>query len=305
VTYKPDFNYVGDNSFAFVTNDGQADSNIAVAPIKVLPSVSINSVSVKEGGTTSPLNTVGHVATFTVILSLTSTQNVTVNWTTQDGSATASSDYTAASGALSFFSGERQKTISVALNPDLLLEPDEIFTVRLLSASNAFIAGTGIGTGTILNDDILIGVTEGIPPEAMVKVGERFTYGVKWTHPMRWRLLDTLYLRIIDEEDAVLNVRFTEADNTFSLFDAANGKFLRPGVPGSRTHFETSAAVMYLEKSDVIGSGPTGPSVLLNLNLSFKPKAAGRAFRVEAFATDDEGNQQGFDEAGIIAVLRK
>ena len=81
--------------------------------------------------------------------------------------------------------------------------------------------------------------------------------------------------------------------------------FMHPDVPGSRTHFETSAAVMYLEKSEVIGSGLTGPSVLLNLNLSFKPKAAGRVFRVEAFATDDDGNQQGFDEAGIIGVLRK
>ena len=109
----------------------------------------------------------------------------------------------------------------------------------------------------------------------------------------------------MDEEDSVLNVRFTEAENTFSLFNPASGKFLHADAPGSRTHFETSAAVMYLENSEVIGSGPTGPSVLLNLNLSFKPKAAGRVFRVEAFATDDDGNQQGFDEAGMIAVLRK
>ena len=68
---------------------------------------------------------------------------------------------------------------------------------------------------------------------------------------------------------------------------------------------QNRAPVMYLENSQVLGSGPTGPSVLLNLNLSFKPKAAGRVFRVEAFATDDDGNQQGFDEAGIIGVLRK
>jgi hypothetical protein len=62
---------------------------------------------------------------------------------------------------------------------------------------------------------------------------------------------------------------------------------------------------MYLEYSEVIGSGPTGPSVTLNLALSFKPRAAGRVFRVEAFATDDFGNQQGFDEAGAIGVLAR
>ncbi len=182
---------------------------------------------------------------------------------------------------------------------------DETFSVQLSSPVNAILGGTGIGTGTILNDDTRIGVTEGIPPESLVKVGERFTYGVKWTHPVRWRLLDTVDIRIIDDEDSVLNVRFDETANTFSLFDPAKGKFLHPDAPGSRTHFETSAAAMYLENSQVIGSGPTGPSVLLNLNLSFKPKAANRVFRVEAFATDDFGNQQGFDEAGIIAVLRK
>jgi hypothetical protein len=45
--------------------------------------------------------------------------------------------------------------------------------------------------------------------------------------------------------------------------------------------------------------------VTVNYSLVFKPKAADRVFRVEAFATDDFGNQQGFEEVGIIAVLRK
>jgi len=46
-------------------------------------------------------------------------------------------------------------------------------------------------------------------------------------------------------------------------------------------------------------------SVTLNLGLRFKPKPAGRVLRVEAFATDEFGSEQGFDEVGIIAVLRK
>ncbi len=263
------------------------------------PGLSINDISVLEG------NKTGNPATFTVKLSQPSTRIVTVNWATQDGTALASSDYTAASGTLTFSPGFISQTISVSIVHDFSVEPDETFLVRLSNPTNASI-GNGIGTCTILNDEVvIIGVTEGIPPEALVKVGERFTYGVKWTHPTRWRLLDTVDIRIIDDEDSALNVRFTEADNTFSLFDPANGKFFHPDAPGSRTHFETDAVVMYLEKSEVIGSGPTGPSVLLNLNLSFKPKAAGRVFHVEAFATDDDGNQQGFDQAGIIGVLRK
>jgi len=262
--------------------------------------VSINHVSVQEGNSSLQ----PHAALFTVSLSPPSTQTVTVNWATHDGTAVAPGDYASGSGTLTFSPGTTNQFVRIVITPDTHFEFDETFSVQLSSPVNAILAGTGIGTGTILNDDTRIGVTEGIPPEAIVKVGERFTYGIKWTHPVRWRLLDTVDIRIIDDQDSILNVRFTEADNTFSLFNPANGKFLHPDAPGSRTHFETSAAVMYLEHSEVIGSGPTGPSVLLNLNLSFKPKAAGRDFRVEAFATDDDGNEQGFDEAGIIAVLR-
>ena len=110
-------------------------------------------------------------------------------------------------------------------------------------------------------------------------------------------------MRISDEQGEVLTVRFDEPNNTFSLFDPANGTFMHADAPGSRTHFETSAAVMYLENSEVIGSGPTGPSVLLNLSLSFKPQAAGRTLQVEAFAVDDFGTRQGFDPLGTITVL--
>ena len=144
-----------------------------------------------------------------------------------------------------------------------------------------------------------------MPPEAIVEVGERFIYGVKWTHPERWRLLDTIDICITDDEGDLLCVRFDEPSNTYSLFNPSNERFMRPALPGSRTLFETSAATMDLQVSSVVGTGLEGPSVTLNLGLRFKPKAAGRLFRVEAFATDDFGNQQGFDEAGIIGVLRR
>jgi len=300
--YTPNSNFLGTDTFTYVANDGKEDSNVGTVSFIVLPVLSINNVSVLEGSFFS-----GNTATFTVTLSPPSSQKVTMDWKTETLTALASTDFITASGTLTFSPGDQHHTISVSTIPDRVLEPDEIFLVRLSSPTNAVVTDFQFGAGkcTILNDDPFIGVTEGIPPEALVKVGERFTYGIQWTHPVRWRLLDTVDIRIIDDEDSVLNVRFDEAANTFTLFNPVNGKFLHPDAPGSRTHFETDAAVMYLENSQVLGSGPTGPSVLLNLNLSFKPKAAGRVFRVEAFATDDDGNQQGFDEAGIIGVLRK
>jgi hypothetical protein len=129
---------------------------------------------------------------------------------------------------------------------------------------------------TIVNDDFSIGVTEGVPPAVIARVGEPVDYTVLWTHPDRWCLLNTIGVRISDEEGEALSIHFDEADNTFSRFDLNTENLLRPSALGQQMRFETPAAVMYLENSEVIGSGPTGPSVLLKLNLRFKPHAAGR-----------------------------
>jgi hypothetical protein len=58
-----------------------------------------------------------------------------------------------------------------------------------------------------------------------------------------------------------------------------------------------------LHLSESTGGGPPGQTVTIQYGLSFKSEAAGRTFSVEAFATDDAGNQQGFEPVGTITVL--
>jgi len=110
------------------------------------PSLSITDVSVTEGnsGTTSAL--------FTVNLSAAASGPVTVKYATANGTATAGSDYTAASGTLTFAAGERSKTINVAVLGDTSFEPDETFALSLSNPTGATIA-RGTGTGAIKNDD--------------------------------------------------------------------------------------------------------------------------------------------------------
>lgn len=110
------------------------------------PTISINDVSVTEGnaGTTT--------AGFTVSLSSTSTQTVTVNFATADNTAAAGSDYVANSGTVTFAPGQTSQPITVTINGDLLNEPNETFNVNLSSPSNATIADN-LGVGTINNDD--------------------------------------------------------------------------------------------------------------------------------------------------------
>jgi len=111
------------------------------------PAMSIDDVAVAEGdaGTTA--------ATFTVTLSAAAATAVTVNYATADGSAVAGADYASTSGTLNFSPGQTTKTVTVSVNGDTAVEPNETFVVNLTAPSGATIA-TPQGHGTITNDDV-------------------------------------------------------------------------------------------------------------------------------------------------------
>src|SRR6266496_970748 len=135
--YTPALNFVGDDSFSFVANDGKTNSNPTTVHVHVAPVASVNNVSVSEGNS----SLLPHAALFTVTLSLPSTQTATVNWATQDGSAKAPSDYAAGSGTLTFPPGVTNQNIRILIAPDNLFELDETFSVVLSTPpTNAAVA---------------------------------------------------------------------------------------------------------------------------------------------------------------------
>ena len=89
---------------------------------------------------------------FTVSLSPASEIEVTVDYATADGTASAGTDYRAASDELRFAPGETEKTVSVSVLGDLRPEVDETFTLTLSSPVNVELARAE-ATGTIVNDD--------------------------------------------------------------------------------------------------------------------------------------------------------
>ncbi len=95
---------------------------------------------------------------FTVSLNKASGKTITVVYATANGTASAGSDYTPASGTLTFSPGETTKTISVTVNSDTTPEPDETFYLNLASPINVTVSD-GQGTGTILNDDLTVEAT--------------------------------------------------------------------------------------------------------------------------------------------------
>src|SRR5262249_25651115 len=88
-----------------------------------------------------------------------SDQYVAVSYATADGTATAAdNDYLPAppNQFLLFAPGETSKTVTVLVNGDTKVEPNETFTVNLSSPANASILKPQ-GTGTITNDDVSAG----------------------------------------------------------------------------------------------------------------------------------------------------
>jgi hypothetical protein len=111
----------------------------------VVGDISIGDVTITEG------NSRTKTATFTV--SRTGTAAFAVDFATANGTAAAGSDYVATTGTLSFAAGQATRTVSVTINGDTSVEPNETFFLNLANATNGGTIVDGQGLGTITNDD--------------------------------------------------------------------------------------------------------------------------------------------------------
>ena len=124
-----------------------------------LPRMSIADATITEGDSGT--------AYAAVVVSLSEprpNQPVTVNYATQNGTATAGSDFTTASGKLTFAVGEISKTILLPVKGDQVIEPDETFLVNLNSAKQAKIAD-GQAVVTIVDDDPQVSIADATADE--------------------------------------------------------------------------------------------------------------------------------------------
>lgn len=104
-----------------------------------------------------------------VRLSFATAETVTVEWTTFVASGAApvqadpSSDYVPASGTVTFAPGETGKIVSIAVNGDTLVEPNEYFVVSFRNPTNALLDGfMGLGFVGITNDDATVVLPMGV-----------------------------------------------------------------------------------------------------------------------------------------------
>ena len=131
---------------AICTGDGRKLSHSTSATVAGPPSISVADATVTEAA--------GAVLAFTVSLSRSSGSNVTVDYATSDGTATAGADYTATSGTLTISAGSTSATVDVTVLDDSHDDGGETLTLTLSNAANGTL-GDSTATGTIENSDPL------------------------------------------------------------------------------------------------------------------------------------------------------
>ena len=138
-----------------LSNPTNVTLNDAIGELTITDDDSAPSISIAD--VTIPDET-AVARTATVSLSAASAKTVAVDFATADGTATATNDYSSASGTLTFNPGVTSQTVSVTIIQDSIDEPDETFTIGLSNPVNASIS-VATGTMTITDDEGLVNLS--------------------------------------------------------------------------------------------------------------------------------------------------
>lgn len=126
---------------------GGSDTVATNNPPPATPTISIGDATLVEGDSGQAQ------LVFNITASVTSASNISFDYATSDGSATAGIDYEAENGTATISASSTSTSIDIAVIGDSDVEQNETFSLVLSNAVNANIAD-GTAIGTISNDDV-------------------------------------------------------------------------------------------------------------------------------------------------------
>lgn len=146
-----DVRYEPDEHFSLIVTDDDlmfAEADCTIVNDDVQPTLNIEDLSVTEGNNGTKIAN--------VVLRATGPVDGIVTFLTVDGTAKAGSDYQQAASFLKF-DNETEKSISLVINSDTDVEPNETFQVNISPYQSSAKSGRSSATVTVLNDDLGIG----------------------------------------------------------------------------------------------------------------------------------------------------
>ncbi|MFZ6801429.1 retention module-containing protein, partial [Undibacterium sp. Di24W] len=152
----------------------EGDETLSLAAATAQNTSPVIGIGTITDGAVSTINLSGPVTvdesagtiSYTISLSAPNNAPVSVNYTTNNGTALAGSDYTSTSGSVTFAPGEISKVITVSITDDLLVEDSETFQVKLSGAINAALGADSVTTTIIDNDEVKVRTVEPGAPGA-------------------------------------------------------------------------------------------------------------------------------------------
>jgi hypothetical protein len=212
---------------------GSINDTATITDGNATPSLSINDVIVPESGGS---------ANFTVTLSGASSQTVTVQYTSANGSAVAPGDYASSAGTLTFTPGTLTQPIAVTVVADAVSEPDETFDVALSAPANAVIDGVnGTGTATITDSNGTPVVNLAVAPNSITEGGGAATV--------------TLTLSGASSQDVLVTLTFSGSATFGSDYTVPDAD---PGTPGVQVLIpagQTSVSIPITPLADASNEG--------------------------------------------------
>lgn len=205
---------------------GNGVTTVTITNDDAAPTLSITGPAPVTEGSTGSSNLI-----FSVALSAPSASTVTVDYETVDGTAVGGVDYTVASGTLAFLPGQVSKLITVSALGDRTVETDETFFVSLTSASGAAVSGTGLATGTILNDDAVpaLSITAPAASNEGSSGTQNFVFSVVLSSPSS----DTVTVEYASEDgSATAGSDYTAVSGTLTFLPGQTSKQINVPVVG-------------------------------------------------------------------------
>jgi hypothetical protein len=133
-----------------------------------------------------------------------------------------------------------------------------------------------------------------------VRAGRTALVRFDWTHPRRWRRLDTIWLRLSQRRWLRAMVRFSLRDRGFSLFDGDTDTYGRARRAG-RGRLRSSLVALDLRRTRIVNVNRR--KIRLVLAVRFRRRLAGERFRVRVQANDRSGRNQE-EELGSLRLVR-
>jgi len=231
---------------AATISDNQGIGRIVNDDVVSLPTISINDVSLTEGNSgLKPFN-------FVVSLSKTSSQPVTVRYSTGNGTGSAPSDYITNTGTLTFSAGQTLRTVTVNVVGDTVVEPRETFSVDLRTPTAATISDNQ-GIGRIVNDDPTSATPKGQKDEILGEVttitgtqnSDTFSIGDK----------NKPYYANNGSQDYGLLVNFESGKDLIKLYGNIKDYQFLAGSKGAEIFFKRSELIGVVEGVSQIEAG--------------------------------------------------